>query len=51
MSVLKKPLGTIKRGKVKILSEKQMAYLHFKHLPHTDYVYKDSKVIKKRHTY
>lgn len=44
-----KVLGTIKRGKVKIYSKKQMAFLHAKHLPHTHYVYKNGKVIKKRH--
>ena len=46
-----KVLGTVRRGKVKITSEKQMKYLHFKKLPHTHFKYKNDKVIKKRHTY
>ncbi len=46
-----KVLGTVRRGKVKITSEKQMRFLHFKRLPHTDYIYKNEKLIKKRHTY
>jgi len=46
-----KELGTVKRGKVKIYSEKQMKYLHFKELPHTHYKYVGGKLIKKRHIY
>ena len=48
-----KVLGTVKRRKVKITSEKQMAYLHFMKLPHTHFSYdKKGRAIRKtRHTY
>jgi hypothetical protein len=42
-----KILGTVKRGKVKIYSDKQMKYLHFKKLPHTHFVYRGNKLVKK----
>jgi hypothetical protein len=41
-------LGTIKRGKVKIYTEKQMRYLHFQHIDHTHFVYdKNGKLVRK----
>lgn len=41
-------LGTIKRGKVKIYSEKQMRYLEFKKIDHTHYVYNENgKLVRK----
>ena len=46
-----KVLGTVKRGKVKITSEKQMKFLHFKKLAHTHFKYVDGHLVKKRHTY
>ena len=45
-------LGTIKRGKVKVYSQKEMAYLHYKKLDHTHYKYKGNRLVAKvRHTY
>lgn len=40
-------LGTIKRGKVKIVSEEQMHYLHLKNIDHTHFVYKNGKLVRK----
>lgn len=41
-------LGTIKRGKIKVYSEKQMHYLHFKDIDHTHFVYnKGGRLVKK----
>jgi hypothetical protein len=40
-------LGTIKQGRIKIYSEKQMHYLHMEHIDHTHYVYKNGKLVKK----
>lgn len=41
-------LGTIKRGKIKVVSEEQMHYLHLKNIDHTHYVYnKKGKLVKK----
>lgn len=37
----KKVLGTIKRGKVAITSEKQIRWLEWKGLPYTRFVYGD----------
>jgi len=47
----KKLLGTIKRGKVKIYSPKQMRYLHWQEIDHTHFKYKDGKRIATRHIY
>jgi hypothetical protein len=44
----KRILGTIKRGKVKIRSAKQMRFLHWAKIDHT-HISKDGKVT--RHTY
>jgi hypothetical protein len=43
----KRVLGTIKRGKVKITSMKQIKYLEVKKLPYTRFVYRKGKLIKK----
>lgn len=41
-------LGTIKRGKVKIYSEKQMHYLDMENIDHTHFVYDEhGKLIRK----
>ena len=40
-------LGTIKRGKVKIYSKKQMAFLHRKKIDHTHFEYRGGRIIKK----
>lgn len=40
-------LGTIKRGKVKIYTEKQLHYLEMNHIDHTHFVYKNGKLVKK----
>ena len=45
-------LGTIKKGKVKIRSKKQMGFLHYARIDHTHFKYKGKKLVKKsRHTY
>ncbi len=44
-------LGTIRRGKVKIKSQKQMRYLHVHHIDHTHFVRRKGKLRKVRHTY
>ena len=44
----KKVFGTIKRGKVKITTEKQIRFLEWKGLPYTRYVYKDGEIKKVR---
>lgn len=47
-----KVLGTIKRGKVKITSKKQIAYLHVHEIDHTHFVCRNGKIVRKvRHTY
>ena len=40
-------LGTIKRGTVKIYSEKQMRYLEMQRIDHTHFVYKNGKLVRK----
>jgi len=48
----KKVLGTIRRGRTKITSAKQMRYLHSHRIDHTHYSYKGSSIISKtRHIY
>lgn len=46
-----KVLGTIKRGRVKIRSRRQMRYLHEYRIDHTHYVRRKGKLIKRRHVY
>jgi hypothetical protein len=46
-----KVLGTIKRGRVKVRSAKQMRYLHVNRIDHTHFVRKGGKLRKVRHTY
>ena len=41
-------LGTIRKGKIKIVSEKQMHYLEMNHIDHTHFVYNENgKLIRK----
>jgi len=47
----KRILGTIRRGRVKIRSRKQMRYLHAHRIDHTHFVRRKGKVRKVRHTY
>lgn len=48
---MSKILGTVRRGKVKITSEKQMRFFHVHKIDHTHFVRKKGKIIKKRHIY
>lgn len=48
----RRPLGTIKRGRVKVYSKKQMAFLHYARIDHTHFVYRGGRLVrKKRHVY
>lgn len=45
-------LGTIRRGRTKVYSARQMAYLHAHGIDHTHFVYRRGRLVKKvRHTY
>lgn len=45
-------LGTIKKGRVKVYSKKQIGYLHHNKIDHTHYKYRGGKLVaKKRHLY
>lgn len=46
-----RPLGIVNRGKQKVRSQKQRRLLHVREIDHTHFVYRDGKVIKKRHIY
>jgi hypothetical protein len=42
-----KVLGTIKNGKVKIRSKRQISFLEYMELPYTRYVYRKRKLVRK----
>lgn len=44
-------LGTIRRGKVKVRSKKQMRLLHVRRIDHTHFVRRKGRLRKVRHTY
>ncbi len=44
-------LGTVRRGRVKVRSTKQMKYLHVHHIDHTHFVRRKGRVRKVRHVY
>lgn len=44
-------LGTVRRGKIKVRSKKQMAFLHAHHIDHTHYARKRGRLRKVRHVY
>lgn len=48
----KKVLGTIRKGRTKIYSQKQMGFLHAHEIDHTHFKRRGGRIVaKKRHTY
>lgn len=48
---MSKVLGTVRRGKVKIRSRRQMRFLEARHIDHTHFVRRKGKLRKVRHTW